>query len=226
MLSHYDGVIWYTGDDIVTRKAGPGRRQRRPARARRDARDPRVHGRGRPRRLHGQARRAAVLGRRVGNQYYDPKNEVTVQPGPAAPRPGTRGVPAAARLRVRRRPRQRRARVLVRRRRPGRRRRVDRDGTPFDLLGVDDPFDGLAVVAQRRGERQQPGHELVVRRDERHPAARRVPAVRELAVVALGQAGRAVRSALGHPVRLLADRRRVLQAADPRDRGAGRRRRA
>ena len=28
VLSHYDGVIWYTGDDTVTRKLGWGRRQR------------------------------------------------------------------------------------------------------------------------------------------------------------------------------------------------------
>ena len=76
VLGHYEGVIWYTGDDVVTRKAGLGRRQRRPARARRDARDPRLHGRGRPRRLHGQARRAAVLRRRGRQSVLRPKNEV------------------------------------------------------------------------------------------------------------------------------------------------------
>ena len=60
VLSHYDGVIWYTGDDVVTRRRGPRPGQRRPPRARRDARDARLHGRGRPRGLHGQAGRDAV----------------------------------------------------------------------------------------------------------------------------------------------------------------------
>ena len=76
--------------------------------------------------------------------------------------------------------------------------------------------------ARRRG---QPEHERVVRLDERHPAAGRVPAVQQLAVGPVGQAGRAVLAAHRHAVRLLADRRRHLQAADPRDRRAGRRRR-
>ena len=79
--------------------------------------------------------------------------------------------------------------------------------------------------ASTPGRRRQPGDERVVRLDQRHPAARRVPAVQHLAVGPVGQAGRPVRAAHRHAVRLLADRRRLVQAADPRDRGAGRRRR-
>ena len=64
VLSHYDAVIWYTGDDVVTRRAGWG-----PGNADRlahgqDPRGARVHERGRPRALHRQERRPAVLRRR------------------------------------------------------------------------------------------------------------------------------------------------------------------
>ena len=97
VLSHYKGVIWYTGDDIVTRTAGRGRRQRRPARARRDARDARLHGRGRPRGLHGQARRHAVHGRRRRHPVLRPegRGRLRRRANPAL-RPAA--LPAAARL--------------------------------------------------------------------------------------------------------------------------------
>ena len=68
-------------------------------------------------------------------------------------------------------------------------------------------------------------HHVVVRDDERRAAGRRVPAVREPRLVAVGEAGRPVRPAHRQQVRLLADRRRDVQAAHARDRGAGRRRR-
>ncbi|HKF92705.1 MAG TPA: hypothetical protein VKC52_14650 [Acidimicrobiia bacterium] len=42
VLGDYDGVIWYTGDDIVVRRTGRAGRQRRPAGARRVARVPRA----------------------------------------------------------------------------------------------------------------------------------------------------------------------------------------
>ena len=58
VLSHYDAVIWYTGDDYLTRKPGqpPGHGHRAP-RGRGDDRRPRVPQRGRQAALHGQAGR-------------------------------------------------------------------------------------------------------------------------------------------------------------------------
>ncbi len=72
VLSHYDAVVWYTGDDVVTRTRGPRRRQRRPARARRDPGVPRVHERGRQGPVHRRRGPAAVHRRPVGTQLYDP----------------------------------------------------------------------------------------------------------------------------------------------------------
>ena len=79
--------------------------------------------------------------------------------------------------------------------------------------------------AQRGEKRRQPGRHRVLSRHERDPAARRVQAVRELAVGAVGQARWTVRAAYRHAVRLLADRRRVVQAADAHHQRAGRWRR-
>ena len=92
---------------------------------------------------------------------------------------------------------------------------IDEDGNMFDVNGIDEPFTGLSWGFNGPESADNQDEQLVVRHDERHPAGGRVPAVRELAVVALGQARRAVRAAHGRPVRLLADRRRHLQAADP-----------
>ena len=64
---------------------------------------------------------------------------------------------------------------------------------------------------QRGGQRAERRQRELVHRDERHPAARRVPAVRELGVVALRPPRRAVRPAHGRLVRVLPDRGRVVQ---------------
>ena len=56
VLSHYKAVIWYTGDDVITREPGHGAGHRVAARQRRDARRSRVPQRGRPPALHGQVR--------------------------------------------------------------------------------------------------------------------------------------------------------------------------
>ncbi len=129
VLSHYKGVIWYTGDDVVTREAD-GRAGGNADRLalRRDARDARLHGRGRPRRLLGQDRRHAVHGRRRRHPVLRPEGRGRL-PDRRRGEPGARlaPVPAAARLGVRRRPDQRRAAVLVRRHGPDRRRRPERD---------------------------------------------------------------------------------------------------
>ncbi len=221
VLSHYDGVIWYTGDDIVTRKAGwPG------GNADRLALDEMLEARA----YMDEGGRVLYTGKRAGQQYtgagvgtqfYDPKNE---GPCSAEPAVGSAAVPAAARIRVRRRPRQRRARVLVRRLQPGRRRRHEPERRAVRGRGHRRPVRRAALGLRRPRQREQPGQQLVVRDDERHPAGRRVPAVHELAVVPVGQAGRPVRAAHRRPLRVLADRRRHVQAADTGDPGAGRRR--
>jgi Zinc carboxypeptidase len=75
VLSHYDGVIWYTGDDVVTRKAGwPG------GNADRLALDEILEARA----YMDEGGRVLYTGKRAGQQYsgagvgtqaYDPKNE-------------------------------------------------------------------------------------------------------------------------------------------------------
>ena len=139
VLSHYDAVLWYTGDDVVTRTAGRRPGQRRPARARPDARGAGVHERGRPRALHGQAGRPPVLAR--GREpVLRPEGRDRVRPDAAA---GHRSaaVPAAAGLGRRH---ERRARVLARRvRLRGRTTAPTRAGGVFDVNGLDDPLAGL-----------------------------------------------------------------------------------
>ena len=93
------------------------------------------------------------------------------------------------------------------------------------LDGVGRPVRGHELGVQRRGQRGQPGPRRVVHRDERHPARRRVPAVREQRRRPGTTGRRPVRAAHRQPVRLLPDRRRHVQAADADDHRAGRRRR-
>ena len=63
VLSHYDAVIWYTGDDYLTRQPGqPARNRHGAARRRGDDRRPPLPQRGRQAVLHRQERRPAVRG--------------------------------------------------------------------------------------------------------------------------------------------------------------------
>jgi hypothetical protein len=80
VLSHYKGVIWYTGDDIVTRKAGLG-----GGNADRLALDEILEMRA----YMDEGGRVAYTGKRAGQQYsgaavgtqlYDPKNEGPCNP--------------------------------------------------------------------------------------------------------------------------------------------------
>ena len=81
VLSHYDGVIWYTGDDIVTRTAGRG-----PGNADRLALDEMLEMRA----YMDEGGRVLYTGKRagmqftgvggVGNQFYDPKGEAVCRP--------------------------------------------------------------------------------------------------------------------------------------------------
>ena len=72
VLSHYDAVIWYTGDDIVTREPGWGRRQCLPAGAGRNSRGSRLPQRGRAGALHREVCRQPVHTPNLGDQFYDP----------------------------------------------------------------------------------------------------------------------------------------------------------
>lgn len=84
VLSHYDGVIWYTGDDIVTREAGRG-----GGNADRLAMDEILE----MREFINEGGRVAYTGDwaaeqytlNVGYQLYDPKDEIACQ----SPPPGT-----------------------------------------------------------------------------------------------------------------------------------------
>ena len=81
VLSHYDGVIWYTGDDIVTRTAG-----RIAGNADRLALDEMLEMRA----YMDEGGRVLYTGKRagmqytgvggVGNQFYDPKGEAACRP--------------------------------------------------------------------------------------------------------------------------------------------------
>ena len=83
VLSHYKGVIWYTGDDIVTRKAGWG-----GGNADRLALDEMLEMRA----FMDEGGRVLYTGKRAGQQYsgaavgtqrYDPKGEGPCNPAPA-----------------------------------------------------------------------------------------------------------------------------------------------
>ena len=81
VLSHYDGVIWYTGDDVVTRTAGRG-----AGNADRLALDEMLEMRA----YMDEGGRVLYTGKRagmqytgvggVGNQFYDPKGESVCRP--------------------------------------------------------------------------------------------------------------------------------------------------
>jgi hypothetical protein len=80
VLSHYKGVIWYTGDDAVTRTAGRG-----PGNADRLALDEILEMRaymdeGGRVLYTGKQAGQHYTGAAVGNQFYDPKGEVACRP--------------------------------------------------------------------------------------------------------------------------------------------------
>ena len=171
VLGHYDAVIWYTGDDNVTRPPGQG-----GGNADRLAMDEILEFRaymnegGRVLYTGAWAGQQYVRAGAVGQQFYDPKGI-----GPCNPRAGRLrppAVPGARRLAERRRD-QRRPGVLARRVRAGRRRRArSRHGRALrrqrGRRSVRRP-----VMAVRRGQRGQPEHERIVRVDQRHPGAGR-----------------------------------------------------
>ena len=221
VLSHYDAVVWETGNDLVTRTAGRG-----GGNADRLAVDELLEFRsylneGGKVLLAGDSAGLQYTNAPLGDQMYDPKGEaictVLGEPNPdldprrCLPLWGSffggdttndvlqyylGGYVAVA-------------------------DDGHVDGAAFDSVGVDDPFTGLTWGLDDPIFARQQLPEVVVPCHQRHPAGRPVQAVRELAVGAVRQAGRAVRPAHRRAVRLLADRRRHLQEAHPRDLGAG-----
>ena len=198
----------------------PGRRQRGPAGTRRDAGVPLVHERGRQGAARRRLRRPAVHHQRRATSSTTPRarSPATRRPQASDPRRclplfgsfgGGDGTNDVLQYYLGGVPRRAPTTVTTRRRRV-RLGRASTTRSPASSWGLDDP--------DLRG---QHGPEVVVPRDQRHPADRPVQAVRQLALGAVGQAGRPVRPAHRNAVRVLADRRRLLQAADPRDRRAG-----
>ena len=217
VLSHYDGVIWYTGDDIVTRRPGwPG------GNADRLALDEMLEMRA----YMDEGGRVLYTGKRAGQQYTGarrrqpvlrPEGRGRVQPTTACrrPAPRTRGGACCCAARCSAATWSTTSSQYW----FGGMVQIADDGHDANrarrstLNGIDDPFDGLswALDGPASASNQDTNSSFVT--TSGILPRRRVPAVREQAVVALGQARRAVRPALGQPVRVLADRRRVLQAA-------------
>lgn len=137
VLSHYDGVIWYTGDDVVTRTAGRG-----AGNVDRLALDEMMEFRA----FMNEGGKVMYTGdwagqqytAAVGNQFYDPQGTIACNPLPAGVDPrrclllrgsgdGTNDVLQywfGGYLAV-----------------PG--DGHDEDGNVFDVNGIDDPFTGL-----------------------------------------------------------------------------------
>ena len=98
------------------------------------------------------------------------------------------------------------------------------NGTLYDVVGIDNPFDALSLVV-RRPEREQPGPQRLVHRDERHPAGGDSSrSSTSWASAKYVRPGRAVRPAHGHVLRVLEHRGHQLQAPDADDHVPGRRR--
>ena len=148
VLSHYDAVVWYTGDDVVTRRAGwTG------GNADRLAQDMMLEFRAYMNE-HGNvlytgpfAAQQYVVGRRCRLAVLRPEGRGPV-PHRRGAEPGLRraALPRPVRLAEQRR-RDGRARVLARRVRAGGRRtgRDEETAGLFDIAGVDDPFTGLPL---------------------------------------------------------------------------------
>ena len=221
MLSHYDAVVWYTGDDVVTRELGwgPGNASRLAMQELLEVRD-----------YVNEGGRVLYTGQSAGQQYTTGSRRAALRPVPEPPvqrRPGRGALPGSVgsgdsqgdpiEYIVRcgdhdagRRQRSR-DRGSVRRLRDRRAaRRPDAGGS-------------TAPTAPRTRL------ELVVHRDRRLPQGDRpggqLPAVRELAGGGVSERPLgSVRSAHRAVVHVVGSRRRGVQAPDADDHGPGRRR--
>ena len=171
VLSHYDAVIWYTGEDIITREPGWGGGNASRLGVGQHPRGSRLPQRGRPGALHREVRRHPVHG-----------NRPVVRPdGGECAMPGRRGgagaVPAPRRVG---RLHQRHDAVLARCVPHRRRCRHGGGRKPPRRPRRRHPVHGSGLGLQRRRQRREPGPQQLVHHDERHPRPGRVPAVREL----------------------------------------------
>ena len=223
VLSHYKGVIWYTGDDVVTRKAGwaGGNADRLALDEMLEMRAYMDEG-GRVA-YSGKTAGMQFTGAGVGTQYYDPKNEGMCNPANRDPswdprrcfvlRGSTQGGDLINDV----------LQYWF-----GGMIQIAGDGqdgtTPYGLNGIGNPFTGLSWSLTAPQTAGISTSSFVT--TSGILVGGRVPAVRERGLGTLGEARRAVRPARGQQVRLLAVGRRELQAAHARDRRAGGWRRA
>ena len=186
VLSHYDTVIWYTGDDVVTRRAGWG-----AGNADRVAMDTILEARaymneGGRVLYTGQRAGQQYSGAGVGSQFYDPKGEGPCNPNPSFDPRRCLSLRGSGDL----------VNDVLTYWMGGYVQVADDGNDPagglFDVDGVGRPFEGLSWGFNGPASANNQDHQLVVRGHQRHPPGRTVPAVQQLAVDALGQAGRPV----------------------------------
>ena len=173
VLSHYDAVIWYTGEDIVTREPGWG-----GGNASRLALDNTLEVRD----FLNEGGRVLYTGKYAGTQYTRnlgtscttrrrrmrsaaPTRRCRSGAGPSAGR-ATSPTTSCSTGSVRTSPSTMPAR-----------RRTEASSTSSASTT---PFTGSGLGVQRRRQRREPGPQQLVHHDERHPRPGRVPAVREL----------------------------------------------
>ena len=202
MLSHYDAVLWYTGDDIIPRE---------PTRAGGNASRLAVQELYEVREFLNEGGRALYTGKHAGTAHTS--GNAVLRPVRERGLRGPGGAPLPTGVWLGRR-RERRPRVLVRRRPGERGAGLDGDGRRRSTCSAWTTRSRAGVGPQRRGQRRQPG-QRATRSSRRAASCRgRVPAVRELGVRQVRPPRRAVRPAYGRLVRPLPDRGRVLQAPD------------
>ena len=166
VLSHYKAVIWYTGDDTVTREPGWGAGERVAARDGRDAEHARVHERGRPRALDGQERGRAVHARARHAALRPDRGERAVPRRPGGDRPRCLALSGSG---------DGQNDVLeywfgafILNYGAG----LNDAGDVLDVLGIGQPAPAAAdLELQRPGQRGQPDGGQLVHHDERDPAA-------------------------------------------------------
>ena len=209
VLGHYDAVVWYPGDDAVTRQAGLA-----GGNADRLALDEMLEFRA----YMNEGGKVLYTGDMAGEQYTGNVGNAALRP---PGRDQLRALPAD---------------VDPRRCLPlggsgdgvndvlqyyfggyiavlgdG----LDDEGAALDLIGSDEPFEGEDWTLNGGDSAANQGvrwSDFLVRRHEWDLAGGGLPAVRELAVGVVGSPRWSLRSAYGHAVRVLADRRCVVQA--------------
>ena len=192
VLSHYDAVVWYTGNDVITREPGWG-----GGNVSRLAMDEMPH----PPRVPERGRQdASGPGKNAGLQYSSNQVSCTTRPRRThsarhCRRPPIRGAASSSRIESS----DLQNDVLeywfgayLLNDGAG----LDADGNIFNVLGTDTPFDVADAHVQRGGQRAEP--ETTRTRSSRRAAScpRRVPAVRELGRrrATTGPAGRSTRT--------------------------------